>query len=110
MQIKTSTTYQIELFLSGPVEVAKQILRRKCYEQGMCVTIEPTTFIYTGGEEAGYKIGLLNYPRFPKNPKELKQTANELLHLLIEETHQHSGLMVSPEETIWITRREGRKT
>jgi ferredoxin len=57
MNVKTEETYTVRLYLSGPVEVAKQVLREECMREGLCVTIEPTTYIYTGGEEAGYVVG-----------------------------------------------------
>lgn len=74
--------------------------------RGLCVTIEPTDFIYTGGEEAGYVVGLINYPRFPDTPGGINARAEELMQKLLEGTHQHSALLMTPDETVWITRRE----
>jgi hypothetical protein len=53
MTIKEEPTYQARVYMSGPIEVAKQTLRSyvRC---GLCVTIEPTLFIYTAGEESGF--------------------------------------------------------
>ena len=70
MNTKDTPTHRIEIYASGPIEVAKQVCRETCLSEGLCVTIEPTHFIYTGGEETGFKIGLINYPRFPTS-KEL---------------------------------------
>jgi hypothetical protein len=107
MKTATCPSFTITLHLAGPIEVAKQWLRGECLREGLCVTIEPELFIYTGGEEAGYRVGLLNYPRFPSEPKSLlTKRAEEILLGLIEATHQHSGLLVSPTETKWFTRRE----
>lgn len=106
MITKTEPTYVIRLYLSGPIEVAKQAIRSECLREGLCVTVEPTTFIYTGGEEAGYVVGLLNYPRFPTTPEALRARACELMQTLLLATHQHSALMVTPESTVWLTRRE----
>lgn len=91
--------------MSGPIEVAKQIIRAECMREGLCVTIEPTTFIYTGGEEAGYVVGLINYPRFPSSPKAIVERATDLIHKLLDGTHQHSALLVCSDETTWVTRR-----
>lgn len=102
---KTSPTYVIRLYLSGPIEIAKQAIRADCLREGLCVTIEPTTFIYTGGEEAGYVVGLVNYPRFPSEPESLVRRARDLMHTLLEATHQHSALMVTPSDSEWITKR-----
>jgi hypothetical protein len=103
----SADTCVIRLYLSGPIEIAKQIIRQDCLREGLCVTIEPTTFIYTGGEEAGYVVGLVNYPRFPVPPDELLTRARKLLHLLLEGTFQHSGLLVAPSKTIWMSQRDG---
>jgi hypothetical protein len=106
MNIKSEPTYQVKLYLSGPIEVAKQIIRRECLKEGLCVTIEPTTFIYTGGEECGYVVGLINYPRFPKNETSIWTRAYNLAEILLEETFQHSALITDKETTIWMTKRE----
>lgn len=106
MKTETSPTYIIRLYLSGPIDVAKQTLRAECLTAGLCVTIEPTQYIYTGGEEAGYVVGLLNYPRFQTAPEGLRIRAMALMVALLDATHQHSALMVTPEESLWITKRD----
>lgn len=107
MKMKTvnDATYTISLYLSGPIEKAKDRLRQECLREGLCVTIEPTTFIYTGGEEAGYRVGLLNYPRFPCEPHELEARARLIAEQLLEVTFQHSALIVTPMVTYWMTLR-----
>lgn len=106
MKTETADTYIIRLYLSGPIEVAKQTLRAECMLAGLCVTIEPTHYIYTGGEEAGYVVGLLNYPRFPSTADDLKRRASAVMLRLLDDTHQHSALMVAPDTSEWITKRE----
>ena len=100
-----ANTYWVRLYLSGPIEAAKQIIRANCLRNGLCVTIEPTTFIYTGGEELGYVVGLLNYTRFPCKAEELDERARGLMNELLECTYQHSALMVTPTGSEWITKR-----
>lgn len=92
-------TCQVKIYLSGPIEVAKQVIREHLLTHPLCVTIEPTTFIYTGGEESGYVVGLLNYPRFPTAPNELSVRGGILANLLLERTFQRSALLVTPEQT-----------
>lgn len=106
MQTINDATNVITLYLSGPIEVAKQALRAECLREGLCVTIEPATFIYTGGEEEGYRVGLLNYPRFPSTPEVLQARAEVVALALLEATHQHSALMVTPTVTYWFTKRK----
>lgn len=50
----TVDTYTARIYMAGDIEQAKVFMRKECYppNEGLCVTIEPTTFIYTGGEES----------------------------------------------------------
>ena len=105
MLTKTEPTYWVRIYMSGPIEVAKQAIRAECLREGLCVTIDPTLFIYTGGEEAGFVVGLVNYPRFPSEPEKLWDRASDLATKLLESTYQHSVLVVSPDKTTWITKR-----
>ena len=105
MQHETADTYWVKLYLAGPIEIAKHVLRAECLTEGLCVTIEPTLFIYTGGEEAGYVVGLVNYPRFPSSPQAIRDRASALMHKLLDATFQHSAMMMTPETTEWISKR-----
>jgi len=96
------TTYWIKIYASGPIEIAKQVIRENVLNEGLCVTIEPTTFIYTGGEERGYVVGLINYPRFPATKEEIFDRAKELAHQLLEATYQRSVLVMTPFDTLWM--------
>lgn len=106
MVTKTAPTYAISIAMAGDIEQAKQVCRRYCYEVGLCVTIEPTTYIYTGGEEVGFRIGLINYPRFPKEPEKLWTRAVELADQLRDTLCQHSYSLIAPDKTVWSSRRE----
>lgn len=86
--------------------VIEQTCRQECLEDGLCVTVELTKFIYTGGEELGAVVGLVNYPRFPTTPDALWGRAVNLAIRLLNATCQHSVLVMSPEITEWITKRE----
>ena len=43
--------------------------------------------------------------RFPTTPAALEGRARDLMHKLLEGTHQHSALMVSGPNTEWVTKR-----
>lgn len=108
----SAETFTVKIYMSGPIEVAKQALREYCMRlhrddntDGLCATIESTTFIYTGGEEQGFVIGLLNYPRFPTTPELLLAKARTLVEWLLDVTCQWSALIVTPETTEWFNRR-----
>jgi hypothetical protein len=102
----TCRTYEALIYISGPIEIAKQLLRRECLQKGLCVTIEPTLYIYTGGEEVGYVVGIRNYPRFPaETPEEvddLRRRAFRIAEDLIAWTHQRSAMVVHGQTTTWI--------
>lgn len=106
MRVETATTAWACIYASGPIDVAKQIIRREVLRAGLCVTIEPTDFIYTGGEEAGYVVGLINYPRFPTTQEAIDTRADELADALLHGTFQHSVLVMSPTSTRWTTLRQ----
>jgi len=103
---QTAPTFWARIYMSGPIEAAKQALRAECLREGLCVTIEPTLFIYTGGEEAGFVVGLANYPRFPSTPEAITQRAEQLIDALIGATHQHSAMLMTPETTRWVSMRD----
>lgn len=71
-----------------------------------CVTVTPTKFIYSGGEEFGCEIGFINYPKFPGEDYEILDKARRLAGKLLEVTCQHSILIMNPKETEWFTKRE----
>lgn len=102
-------TFWARIYMSGPIEIAKQVCRDYCLREGACVTVDPTHYIYTGGEESGFVVGLLNYPRFPATPEFIQHRATLLMHSLLNATHQHSALLMTPTETTWVTRRSVEK-
>lgn len=101
-------TYAISIYMAGDVAHAKQLLRAECYppNEGLCVTVSPTTFLYSGGEENGFVVGLVNYPRFPSDPAKLWERASSIAHRLIPALFQWSALLVAPDKTEWINRRD----
>lgn len=106
MRTETALTYRVQIYLSGPLDIIEQTCRRFCLRHGLCVTVDPTRFIYTGGEETGAVVGLLNYPRFPTTSSEIDAVAHELARDLLGATAQHSVLIVRPDMSEWITRRD----
>jgi hypothetical protein len=98
-------TYWVKIYISGPIEEAKQHLRGECKQKGLCVTIEPTTFIYTGGEEAGYVVGFVNYPKYPKPEREIFERAWTIAERLRKATFQDSYMIQDPKETLWVSDR-----
>lgn len=104
---KKVDTYTVTIYMAGSIEKAKELLRQRCYppNPGLCVTIKPCSYIYSGGEEEGFEIGLVNYPRFPMTPDELWLDACVIAEKLIVGLFQWSALLVAPDKTEWITNR-----
>ena len=101
-------TFWVKIYQSGSIEVASQVIRRECLPGGLCVTIEPTKFIFLGGEEVGFVIGLINYPRFPETSEKILERAKSLALKILDETYQVSTLIMTPDETIWIAKDKPR--
>jgi hypothetical protein len=58
-------TERVDIVIGGDVAAARAALREYCMK-GLCVSLAPVEFIFTGGMESGVRVGLINYPRFPK--------------------------------------------
>jgi len=101
-------TWWARLYLAGDVNEAQQVCRAFCLSEGLCVTVEACDYIYPGGAEAGYCVGLVNYPRFPENEKALRAKAKQLAKLLMEKTCQQSAMITTPTSTEWISTRKGQ--
>ena len=103
--ITSAPTYRLDIFIAGDLAVAKNICREFVYAAGLCVTVEPISYIYTGGEESGVRVGLINYPRFPADRLEIDNKAFQLAQRLMFGLCQHSFSIVGPEKTEWFSRR-----
>lgn len=102
---RAAETYWVHIVMSGPIDIAKQLLREECLREGLCVTIEPTVFIYTGGEETGFRVGFVNYPRFQTSKESILARARAVMAKLLDATHQHSAMLMTPETTEWVSKR-----
>lgn len=104
MQRSASPTFWAEIAIAGDYDDARRICRRFC-EVGLCVTVTATSFIYTGGEQSGVLVRLINYPRFPEKPENITNKALSLAEELRTGLLQDSFSVITPTETIWATRR-----
>jgi hypothetical protein len=98
-------SYSVAVYIAGDLATAREACRGFVMS-GLCVTLEPVEYVYTGGLEAGVRVGLINYPRFPSEPAVIWARAEELTLFLIERLHQHSASVVGPDRTLWLSRRE----
>lgn len=101
---QTAKTWTAQIYIAGDYAQALEACRDFC-ERGCCVTVTPTTYIYTHGEEAGVVVGLIQYPRRPAPEDELHNTARHLALHLLESLHQGSVTVVTPGTTRFYSRR-----
>ncbi len=103
-------TYWVKLFMAGNIQQAKKHLGLLCFDIGLCVTVEPTTYVYTGGEEKGIVVGFINYPRFPRKPEELWDIAKGIGNNLRVELNQWSFSLMDANRTWWISYRPEKES
>lgn len=94
-------THWAHIFIAGDMDVARQVCREHCMSVGLCVTVEPVDYVYTGGAEAGVRVGLINYPRFPADPQEIDAKARALAEALMQRLCQRSYTIMTPSTTTW---------
>lgn len=97
-------SYSIDIFIAGSRAAATDAMREFCL-RGECVTVTEADYVYTGGMEAGVRVGLINYARFPRTAEELDARAVEIAKFLIDRLHQQSCSVVGPHGTRFLSRR-----
>lgn len=100
------TTHWARIYMAGSIADAQRVCREYCMEVGFCVTVTPTEFLYTGGQETGFVIGLINYPRFPLTSGEIDEHAIALGMRLLVALCQLSFTIETPAQTRWFSRRQ----
>ena len=106
MKIFTEPSFSVTVYVAGELADAKRSLRQQCFDEERCVTVTATTFVYTAGAEEGVAVGLVNYPRFPSTPEKIWDRAKRVAEQLMVDLCQWSALVVSPIESLWMTRRQ----
>lgn len=104
LNTKSCQTFRATIHMAGDVTTIKQICREYCFNIGLCVTVNPTSYIYTGGEEQGAIIGLINYPRFESTPDVVFKKAEDLAEILIDRCYQKSFTIVTDDKTYYYER------
>lgn len=100
------STYTVDICIAGDAADATRICRQFCMDKGFCVTVTPTTYVYTGGAEAGVIVRCINYPRFPSENAELWNKTLILADKLRAGLCQHSYTMIAPDRTLWVSERD----
>ena len=104
-----SKTYWANIYLGLRVEYtdkqhtyakAEKFIKKYVTDNPMCVTMTRTNFAYVDGDERGLIIGIINYPRFPKSQRKLKEYAMEFAKVLKEEFAQKRISIMFPDTTL----------
>jgi len=69
---------------------------------GLCVTVTPTYFIYTGGKKDGCFVGLINYPRFPSSSEDILKKTFDLAYILKVKFNQNRVSIICNDKTYMI--------
>ncbi|TDW20492.1 hypothetical protein EV128_125122 [Rhizobium azibense] len=101
-----ATSHPVTIHIAGDPIAARRICQEFCDAAGLCVTVIDADYIYTGGNEVGVRVGLINYPRFPKERWEIDSLAFALASKLREELSQESFTIETPLETKWFSWRK----
>jgi hypothetical protein len=104
---KTEATFWAEICIAGDYARAADLCQEYVDEVGLCVTVTPTLYIYTGGREEGVLVRLINYPRFPATWYEILKVATDLAEHLKAHLGQGSYSIVTPDRTYWVSTRDG---
>jgi hypothetical protein len=106
MKIETTYTVQIHCGLKiretqevQPLDKAKTICQDFVDEQGECVSLTPTEYIYTNGNEPGVIVGFIQYPRVPKYEGDILDRALSLAGLLMIGLSQFKVTVIAPDKT-----------
>lgn len=102
--MKEERSFYANIWIAGDLSTAKAACREFC-EEGLCVTITPTSFIYTGGQQEGVLVRLINYPRFVEEPSAIKTRAQRLGDFLCHRLFQDSYSIEFPDTTEYYERR-----
>lgn len=94
-------SYNVEIHMAGDIREASMFLQQVAARRGMCISIHPQSYIYSGGREEGFLIRFINYPRFPKESEEILKQAEELADWVRDHIGQYSWSITTPDETIW---------
>ena len=103
--MKKVKTYWARVYMAGDYQIAKQVCREYCMV-GLCVNISKSDYIYTMGEESGFVVEIINYPRFPDTPENIRDKAKNLAERLMESCCQGSYTIEFPDQTFFYSRRK----
>jgi len=109
--VKTIPTYTANVYVGlrhsytysyTTENVVRRWLKDYCTREKTGVTLTPTEFIYVDGAEPGVIIGLIRYPRFPKEIERIEEEALAIAKGLMELCRQERVSVVFPDRTVML--------
>lgn len=95
----------VQVYIGGSYAAAVEACREFVNLTPLCVSVQPTDFVFTHGMESGVCVTLVNYPRFPTNKRSLNGLGRRLGLYLMKRLHQGSFLMHDGVRATWFDRR-----
>jgi len=99
-------TSWFKIYMAGDYFVAKQHIREFCIFNNVCINIYKTDYIYRGGEESGFCVEIINYPKYPEKEQTLQTLAIILAEELLIKCCQKSYTVASANETCYYSRED----
>lgn len=109
MIIKASPSYTVSIYCTGDKARLYAAIQETVDKMGLCVSIFPCDYLFTGGMESGYEVRLINYPRFPVSDTEMVYKANKVCETIFTVNPKGSLTMVLPHVSYFMSNREGDK-
>ena len=109
MTVQMCNTFKCNIYLGlkegydgiqHSAEEVENTLQEYVNRVGLCVTITPTRYVYTDGQEDGVIIGLINYPRYPKYEDDLRALAMEIGRLVLNTFNQNRVTVEYPDMSL----------
>lgn len=92
--------------MAGNLEVAKQSCREFCVNNNLCVNIFKTDYIYRCGEEDGFCVEIINYPKYPETENDMKILSNKLAQQIMIDCCQKSYTIFNENKTYFYSRED----
>lgn len=98
-------SHTVRIWIAGDYQDAMRCVRAFCANEGACFAVQPVEYVYTGGQEAGVCVTLINYVRFPSTAEALDNKARRLAADLCRDLFQQSYSIEGPHTTEWVSHR-----
>lgn len=99
--MKTEPTWYANIWIAGSLETAKATCLEFCSKVGLCVTVTPTSYVYSYGAQEGVLVRLISYPKFPESQEARESTAEALAAMLKSRLFQRSYSIEYPDRTVY---------